>query len=161
MRRLGQLAGLKGLRVLMLGGSLCSQGLTQIAGHTGLTQLAIGGNGVTDAELIHVAAIKGLQQLTIHKSRVTGPGLVSLVGLSSLTSLDLQDSAGVGDDGAEYLKKLSSIQTLGLGGTKVSDAGLAHLNDLKSLGRLVVGRGVTDAGITAIRHALPTIKVIR
>ena len=157
---LTQLAGLKGLRVLMLGGSLCSQGLTQIAGHTGLTQLAIGGNGVTDAELIHVAAIKGLQQLTIHKSRVTGPGLVSLVALSSLTSLDLQDSAGVGDEGAEYLNKLSSIQTLGLGGTNVSDAGLAQLNGLKSLRRLVVGRAVTDAGITAIRQALPTIKVI-
>ncbi len=91
---LAQLAGLKGLRVLMLGGSLCSQGLTQIGGHTGHTQL-------------------------------------------------------------------SSIRTLGLGGTKVSDAGLAHLNGSKSLGRLVVGRGVTDAGITAIRQALPTIKVIR
>jgi internalin A len=158
---LAQLAGLKGLSVLILGDSLCSQGLTQIAGHTRLTQLAIGGNGVTDAELIRVAAIKGLQQLTIHKSRVTGPGLASLVGLSSLTSLDLQDSAGVGDDGAEYLKKLSSIQTLGLGGTKLTDAGLDHLNGLKRLGRLVVGREVTDAGINAIRQALPTIKVIR
>jgi internalin A len=158
---LAQLAGLKGLSVLILGDSLCSQGLTQIAGHTGLTQLGIGGDGVTDAELIHVAGIKGLQELTVYKSRVTGPGLVSLEGLSSLTSLDLQDSAGVGDDGAEYLKKLSSIQTLGLGGTRVTDVGLAHLNGLKRLGRLVVGRGVTDAGITAIRQALPTIKVIR
>jgi internalin A len=158
---LAQLAGLKGLSVLILGDSLCSQGLTQIEGHTGLTRLEIGGDGVTDGELIHVAGIKGLQQLTLYKARVTGPGLVSLEGLSSLTSLDLQDSAGVGDDGAEYLKKLSSIQTLGLGGTKVSDAGLAHLNDLKSLGRLVVGRGVTDAGIAAIRQALPTIEVIR
>jgi Leucine Rich repeat len=83
------------------------------------------------------------------------------VALSSLTSLDLQDSAGVGDEGAEYLNKLSSIQTLGLGGTNVSDVGLAHLNGFKSLGRLVVGRGVTDGGITAIRQALPTINVIR
>ena len=82
-------------------------------------------------------------------------------GLPNLTFLDLQDSAGVGDGGAEQLKKLSGIQTLGLGGTKVSDAGLAHLNGLKRLGRLVVGRGVTDAGITAIRQAIPTIKVIR
>ena len=99
--------------------------------------------------------------MTIHKSRVTGPGLASLEGLSSLTFLDLQDSAGVGDDGAEHLSKLSSIQTLGLGGTNVSDAGLAQLSGLKSLGRLVVGRGVTNAGIAAIRQALPTIKVIR
>jgi internalin A len=158
---LTELAGLKGLSVLILGDSLCSQGLTQIADHRGLTRLEIGGDGVTDAELIHVAGIKGLQQLSLHKSRVTGPGLASLEGQSSLTFLDLQDSAGVGDDGAEYLKKLSSIQTLGLGGTKVTDAGLAHLNGLKRLGRLVVGRGVTDAGITAVRQALPTIKVIR
>jgi internalin A len=158
---LAQLAGLKGLRVLILGDSLCSQGLTQIAGHKGLTQLGIGGDGVTDAELIHVARIKGLQELTVYKSRVTGPGLASLEGLSSLTFLDLQDSAGVGDDAAVHLSKLSRIQTLGLGGTKVTDDGLAQLNGLKSLGRLVVGRRVTDAGITAIRQALPKIQVIR
>ena len=43
---LAQLAGLKGLRVLDLGDSLCSQtGLTQIAGYAGLTQLEIGGDG--------------------------------------------------------------------------------------------------------------------
>ena len=64
----------------------------------------------------------------------------SLEGLSSLKSLNLQDSAGVGDDGAEHLSKLTSIQTLGLGGTKVSDTGLADLKVLKDLGRLVVGR---------------------
>jgi Leucine-rich repeat (LRR) protein len=159
---LAQLAGLKGLSVLILGDNLCSaSGLTQIAGHTGLTRLEIGGDGVTDAELVHVARIKGLQQLTVHKSKITGSGLVGLEGLSSLTFLDLQDSAGVGNDGVEHLKKLSSIQTLGLGGTNVSDAGLAQLNGLKSLGRLVVGRGVTPAGITAIRQALPTIVVVR
>jgi hypothetical protein len=159
---LTQLAGLKGLSVLILGDSLCSStGLTQIAGHAGLTQLEIGGDGVTDAGLIHVAGIKGLQQLSIHKSRVTGPGLASLERLSSLTFLDLQDSAGMGDGGAEYLKNLSTIQTLGLAGTNVSDVGLAHLNGLKRLGRLVVGRGVTNAGITAFRQARPTIEVIR
>ncbi len=97
----------------------------------------------------------------MHKSKVTGPGLVSLEGLSSLRFLDHKDSAGVGDDGAEHLNKLSSIQTLGLGGTKVTDAGLARLHGLKRLGRLVVGRGVTDAGIAAIRQARPTIEVIR
>jgi hypothetical protein len=59
------------------------------------------------------------------------------------------------------LKKLSNIQTLGLRGTNVSDVGLAHLNELKRLGRLVVGRGVTDAGIRAFRQARPTIEVIR
>ncbi len=62
---------------------------------------------------------------------------------------------------SNFSKAHTSIQTLGLGGTRVTDAGLAHLNGLKSLGRLVVGHGVTDAGVAAIRQALPTIEIIR
>ena len=41
------------------------------------------------------------------------------------------------------------------------EAELAQLNGLKSFGRLLVGREVTNAGINAIHQTLPMIKVIR
>ena len=137
---LTDLAGLKGLKVLVLGDNLCSDaGLATLSSRlSGLTQLGIGGERVTDAGLNHVAKLKGLQELTIYKSRVTGAGLAVLLDLPNLTSLDLQESAGVDDSGVEPLRKLTRLRTLGLGGTTVS-----------------------DAGMTVIRQAVPTARVIR
>ena len=109
---LTDLAGLKGLRVLILGDNLCSDtGLATLSGLSGLTQLGIGGEQVTDAGLSHLAKLKGLQELTVYKSRVTGAGLAVLLDLPNLTSLDLQDSAGVGDSGVEPLRKLTGLRT--------------------------------------------------
>ncbi len=77
---LTDLAGLKGLRVLILGDNLCSDtGLATLSGLSGLTQLCIGGERVTDAGLSHLAKLKGLQELTVYKSRVTGAGLADLL----------------------------------------------------------------------------------
>ena len=136
---LTDLAGLKGLRVLILGDNLCSDtGLATLSGLSGLTQLGIGGERVTDAGLSHLAKLKGLQELTVYKSRVTGAGLAVLLDLPNLTSLDLQDSARVGDSGVEPLKKLTGLRTLGL-----------------------VGTTVNEAGMTVIRQALPTARVVR
>jgi hypothetical protein len=52
--------------------------------------------------------------------------------------LDLQESAGVDDGGVEPLRKLTGLRTLCLVGTTVS-----------------------DAGMTVIRRAVPTMRVIR
>jgi hypothetical protein len=52
--------------------------------------------------------------------------------------LDLQESAGVDDSGVEPLRKLTGLRSLGLGGTNVS-----------------------DVGMSVIRQAVPTARVIR
>jgi hypothetical protein len=55
---LTDLAGLKGLRVLVLGDNLCSDaGLATLSGLSVLTQLGIGGERVTDAGLNHLAKL--------------------------------------------------------------------------------------------------------
>ena len=96
---LTDLAGLKGLRVLILGDNLCSDtGLATLSGLSGLTQLGIGGERVTDAGLIHVAKLKGLQELTVYKSRVTGAGLAVLLGLAKP---DVLGSPGLGGGGRQ------------------------------------------------------------
>jgi hypothetical protein len=136
---LSDLAGLKGLRVLVLGENLCSdKGLATLAGLAGLTRLDIGGARVTDGGLNSIAKLEGLQELTIGKSKVTGAGLAVLLDLPNLHFLDLQDSSCVGDDGIEHLRKLDGLRTLGLAGTTLS-----------------------ADGIVRIREALPATKVVR
>lgn len=45
-------------------------------------------------------------------------------------------------------KELSNLETLSLGGTKVTDQGLAHLKELTKLQRLTLSdTKVTDAGL--------------
>ena len=41
----------------------------------------------------------------------------------------------------------------------VTDAGLAHLNGLKTLRTLLLSTQVTDAGIERLRRTLPGVKV--
>ncbi|MGZ6099486.1 MAG: hypothetical protein ACXWLL_13905, partial [Myxococcaceae bacterium] len=55
---------------------------------------------------------------------------------------------------------LSSLQTLLLGGTKVTDEGLVHLRSLKRLRKLsIFDTSVTDAGIRHIAE-LPALEVL-
>jgi hypothetical protein len=56
------------------------------------------------------------------------------------------------DDDLAHLKGLTGLQTLYLGGTKVTDAGLVHLKGLTGLQTLDLwGTGVTDAGLAHLK----------
>jgi len=66
------------------------------------------------------------------------------------------------DETAAHLSGLTSLQTLELGSTQLSDAGLAHLSRLTSLQRLSLGgTQVTDAGCRRLEAALPNCKIPR
>jgi Leucine Rich repeat len=64
--------------------------------------------------------------------------------------------------GLKELKGLRSLQTLDLGGTKVTDAGLKELKELKSLRELRIDDiKVTDEGVADLRKALPKLAIHR
>jgi len=68
-----------------------------------------------------------------------------------LTSLNLEDTK-VTDAGLQHLRDLKSLTDLNLEDTKVTDAGLQHLRDLKSLTSLNLNyTKVTDAGLQHLR----------
>ena len=50
-----------------------------------------------------------------------------------------------------HLKALTSLQTLNLSDTQVTDAGLAYLQGLTRLKRLALGPKITDAGLAHVR----------
>ena len=67
------------------------------------------------------------------------------------------------DAGLAHLKELKGLQTLHLRFCmKVTDAGLLHLKELKGLRELRLdGIKVTDAGIAELKKSLPNVSVSR
>ena len=63
---------------------------------------------------------------------------------------------------AEKLKGLTNLETLWLGQTLVTDAGLVHLKELANLEVLVlISTKITDAGVQDLQKALPGCNIRR
>lgn len=68
----------------------------------------------------------------------------------------------VTDAGLAHLKTLNGLQVLMFKNTAVGDAGLAHLTGLTTLHHLVLnGTKVTDAGVQALQTAVPRLRITR
>ena len=62
--------------------------------------------------------------------------------------------------GVVHLRKISSLTTLELAKTKVTDAGLKHLAGLKGLSHLTIeGSGVTKAAVASLESTMPQLRV--
>ena len=119
------------------------------------------GRGLTDKELVHVAALKNVVSLNLRNTKVTSAGLVHLNGLEKLRWLHLEKTA-IGDEGIEYLAGLPNLEYLNLYGTKITDKSLDQLTGRKHLRRLFVWQTeVTDAGVARLGKALPELKIVR
>lgn len=95
------------------------------------------------------------QQTEIHTlladhSQITDAGLESVAGFKNLRWLDLSDSPQVSSAGMKNLHYLTQLAFVNLRRTKVSDEGLAHLQDKKHLRRLDLG--ITKVTGTELRH---------
>jgi len=130
---------------------------------TWLTQLSIGGSEVGEG-LIHLRNLQSLRYLNLNALRcyTLDRDLVHIAGLTDLEDLDIQD-AMVSDAGLVHLGKLYKLRRLNLLKTsptgKLTDAGLAHLKNLKSLEDLTIPAGITDAGVKHLA-ALDALKKI-
>jgi hypothetical protein len=66
----------------------------------------------------------------------------------------------VENDDLAGLKHIANLKNVDLRGTRISDAGLVHLEGLKTLDRLYLTRSLaTEAGAEKVRKALPNTKV--
>jgi hypothetical protein len=75
---------------------------------------------------------------------------VYLKGLTKLSYLVLSDT------------KVTSLSTLRVGATQISDAGLAHLSGLSNLADLEIAKTqVSDAGLKRLKQALPSLTIVR
>ena len=77
---------------------------------------------------------------------MTDAGMAHLQNLTSLRRLGLYSNPNITDVGVAHLRQLKSLQSLHLQFTKISDKGLAHLEDLPLRFLDVRGTQVTDTG---------------
>ena len=121
-----------------------------------IEELSLLGTATSDAALPGIARLGRLRKLVLAESDVTGPGLAALASLP-LIHLDLS-AADIADDAP--LEKLTKLRWLSLRDTRISDLTLARkLPALTSLETLDLARTrISNAGIeflsrlTALHH---------
>jgi len=109
------LCGLTGLEELDLGGSgIGDEGLAHLACLTKLKRLHVGGgNALTDAGLDHLAGLHRLEHLDIGVSRITTEGLECLYPLKTLQILHIRSVVSIGSRAVVRLgTELPHLQSL-------------------------------------------------
>lgn len=87
--------------------------------------------------------------------------LAPLAAFPSLKALALADTR-ITDAGMKHLERLTDLTYLVLSFTDVTDTGLEHIKDLRGLRTLVLARTrVTDEGVAKLQQALPNCRVVR
>ena len=134
--------------------------LKELAGLKSLQSLNIGGAlNLTDAGLKELAALKNLKGLYLFYSHVSDAGVKHLAEVKTLEALDLSNTRVTGA-GMKDLARLKNLQALNLACTEVSDAGLKELAALANLRYLNVERsGITATGVKKLREALPKCQI--
>ena len=158
-------AGLKNLQTLYLWGAgrITDAGLRHLSGCEKLEVLNIGANSgdFTGAGLEHLSQCKSLRKLNLsYLRRLEGKNLRFLVPLKSFEILLLSDCRGISDADLEVIAQLTQLQSLDLGKTSVTDAGLARLKGLSHLKELFVSAPlVTPEGVKVLTEAFPALVV--
>jgi internalin A len=147
--RLGSLAGLREVR--LDGPGVNDSVLYDLAGIRSIREMRLQNTSITDAGLTRFEGLADLECLWLDHAHVTDIGLASLVKLKKLVILNLNGNPGVTDEGVRFLSvSLPGLKHLMVGGTMVTDAGLAHLSGFHGLeGLQIPGQGakITDAGL--------------
>jgi hypothetical protein len=108
----------------------------------------------------HLAKLARLREPGRDATDPVVKGATPPAGLPPLPGLALGGTR-IGDAGLAHLRELRGLQRLELNNTQVTDAGLAGLRGLKGL-RVIDVRGakVTSEGIAAFQKALPRVRII-
>jgi Leucine-rich repeat (LRR) protein len=149
---LKDLRSLKYLNLAMNRHPQLDRHLTNIADLTEIEELYLGGPTMTDQALVHLTKMTKLKKLHLSQSNVTGSGLANLVGLTQIEELDMENTH-ICDAGLVHVGKMPNLRKLNISSNpltkKVTDAGLAHLKNLRSLEELLLPwGGLTDAGLS-------------
>ena len=143
---LPKLARLTELRELWLDGTnVTNSGLKALAAFPNLRELVLSRTSIDGAGLKHLSVLTELRLLGLCGTRVTGADLNLLAAFKKLEvlSLDLDDLGG--------LPAISTLRTLEVGGSKLTDAGIREIAKLEGLRELnIPDTGVTDAGLKVV-----------
>jgi hypothetical protein len=154
---------LKGLRWLRPPPLMDDAGMAYVAQLPSLTHLYLGGNRLTNAGLAHLAKLNSLTELYLGGGRITDDGLAHLAKVPTLRYLMLEGK-NFTDSGFRHLRNMPNLEVLQLARwAGVTDAGLAHLEQLAGLTRLKLfgGHHFSQPAIRHLFEALPELKYIQ
>lgn len=157
---LAHLRNLKNLGVLWL--YMCpnvrDDGVVYLAELRQLETLHLGGTKVTDEGLKCVENMTGLTTMMIDGSPIKGRGLVHLENARKLEWLHLAN-APLDDDEFEVITKLS-MQRLSLTNTSLTNRSVKYLKMLHNVKELMIGgTQISDAGVAELKAALPDCQI--
>ena len=111
-----------------------------------------GGLKISDAGFAHVQSLRDLEILNaIDLPLLTDDALRNLSSLYHLQQVRLEFNRNFTDAGLAHLEQLKRLQTLTLYGSAVTDRGILYLRELTDLQNLQLGRSlVTDEGARQI-----------
>lgn len=165
---LAHLSDLTTMRRLKLSGlDINGSGFTHLRKLTRLEVIHLAETQVNDAGLSHLKQFAQLRALELHGVPITDDGLAHLESLKKLVWLSLASSPAqdsqLTDAGLDHLGELRDLRFLHLGGTKVTDRGLAKLvalNNVEWLGLGFTYEGITDEGLAIISEQFPKLQTL-
>jgi len=159
LRSLARLTRLERLSLRETG--IGDEALEHLAGLGTLRVLDLGGNQITDAGLEHVAALDRLESLALDNTswsesrmQISDAGLQRLAPLCRLRRLDLSStrvSLAVTAEGLHHLANFPELESLRLGGDRITDRAMEHVARCRNLRALaLLYTSVGDAGLARI-----------
>ena len=127
------------------------EGLRHLRGMTPLRKLDISATAVNDADLAQLAAFSRLEYLHLPNAGITDRGIRHLLALKGLRTLSVGCSpeSTLSDEALKVIACMEDLESLAIGGSKLSNLGLGLIGTLTRLCDLRVGTGVpvSDRGI--------------
>ncbi|MBM3459139.1 MAG: hypothetical protein FJX77_11480, partial [Armatimonadetes bacterium] len=121
----------------------------------------------TDAGVEALLGLTQLRELDLSLLPITDAGVARLAGLPALRDLRLLYAEGfagprVTEPGLAALGRFPSLRSLDLTGARIGDAATREIAAARQLQVLRLARtGVTEAGVRALREALPGCRITR
>ena len=153
--------------LVLSGEQINDAGLAHLANLKSLKYLFLWGENFSDAGMAHLKNVPSLKILNIMNLPITDAGVRNLSGHGGLENISLYNTE-VTNRGLAYLKSIPSLRKLDLGkrhfdleNPPITDAGMVHLAQIKSLEFLVLPPvGITDKGLGTISN-LKNLKYLK
>jgi Leucine-rich repeat (LRR) protein len=146
------------------------------------SEINLGNQWITDADLARVARNQDLQKLDLSHTKITDAGLERLKPLRHVRELDLYYAEYMTEDGIahlrdwkdlerlnlrgtrvtskvfEHLARLTNLKSLDLAFTQIDDEGFEHLSGLLKLEHLAIGGNRLNGSCLTVLKLLPALQ---